>query len=143
MTEPTFGITITRDDNEARPVVVSDMSVVGLVGTAPAGDAAAFPLNTPVLVFSSDITTLAKLGATGTLRDQIALINAQLADFQVAAKVVVVRVAPGVDAAATMIMISDAVAAHVNRCFSIRANVKAAIATGTITTTAEIDAAFA
>ena len=45
--------------------------------------------------------------------------------------------------AATMIMISDAVAAHVNRCFSIRANVKAAIATGTITTTAEIDAAFA
>ncbi|UZE51130.1 DUF4376 domain-containing protein [Rhodopseudomonas sp. P2A-2r] len=45
--------------------------------------------------------------------------------------------------AATMIMISDAVAAHVNRCFSIRASVKAAIAAGTITTTAEIDAAFA
>ncbi|UZE51131.1 phage tail protein [Rhodopseudomonas sp. P2A-2r] len=102
MTEPTFGITITRDDNEARPVVVSDMSVVGLVGTAPAADAAAFPLDTPVLVYSSDITMLTKLGATGTLRDQIALINAQLADFQVAAKVVVVRVAPGVDAPATI-----------------------------------------
>jgi phage tail sheath protein FI len=101
MTEPTFGITITRDDNEARPVVVSDMSVVGLVGTAPAADADLFPLNTPVLMYSSDITMLAALGATGTLGDTISLINAQLGDFQVAAKVVVIRVEEGVDAAAT------------------------------------------
>lgn len=45
-------------------------------------------------------------------------------------------------AAATMIAISDAVEAHVNRCFAIRASVKAQIAAGTITTTAQIDTAF-
>lgn len=105
MTEPTFGITITRDDNEARPVVASDMSVVGLVGTATAADATAFPLDTPVLLYSSDTDALTKLGATGTLAEQITLINAQLADFQVAAKVVVVRVAEGANAAATMVNI--------------------------------------
>lgn len=44
--------------------------------------------------------------------------------------------------AATMIAISDAVAAHVNHCFAIRAQVKAQIAAGTITTTAQIDTAF-
>jgi phage tail sheath protein FI len=101
MTEPTFGITITRDDNEARPVVASDMSVVGLVGTAPAADADAFPYNTPVLVFSSDLTMLKALGATGSLAEEITLINAQLGDFQVAAKVVIVRVAEGETAAET------------------------------------------
>jgi phage tail sheath protein FI len=101
MTEPTFGITITRDDNEARPVVASDMSVVGLVAPAPLADATAFPLNTPVLMYSSDKTALTKLGA-GDLAEQITLINDQLADFQVAAKVVVVRVTEGADATATL-----------------------------------------
>ena len=40
MSDPTFGISITRIDNEPRPAVWSDMSVVGLIGTAPAADAA-------------------------------------------------------------------------------------------------------
>ncbi|MFO7805764.1 MAG: hypothetical protein R6V30_08875, partial [Paracoccaceae bacterium] len=35
MSDPTFGISITRIDNEPRPPVWSDMSVVGLIGTAP------------------------------------------------------------------------------------------------------------
>ena len=47
-----------------------------------------------------------------------------------------------VDAAA-MVLISDAVQAHVNAGFATFATVKAAIEAGTITTTAEIDAAFA
>lgn len=47
-----------------------------------------------------------------------------------------------VDAAA-IIAISNAVQAHVNACFATYASVKAAIDAGTITTTAEIDAAFA
>jgi hypothetical protein len=46
-----------------------------------------------------------------------------------------------VDAAA-MVVISDAVQAHVNAGFATFATVKAAIAADTITTTAEIDAAF-
>jgi len=32
MTEPTFGITFVRDDNEPRPAIESDLSVVGLIG---------------------------------------------------------------------------------------------------------------
>ena len=47
-----------------------------------------------------------------------------------------------VDAAA-MIVISNAVQAHVNASFAAFATVRAAIAAGNITTTAEIDAAFA
>ena len=45
--------------------------------------------------------------------------------------------------AAAIIAISDTVQAHVNACFTTYALVKADIDSGTITTTAEIDAAFA
>lgn len=102
MSDPTFGISITRIDNEPRPPVWSDMSVVGIIGTAPDADATAFPLDTPVFLYSDDATKLTALGASGTLRDAIVLLNAQLGEFQVAAKVVVVRVAEGADATATI-----------------------------------------
>jgi phage tail sheath protein FI len=95
MTEPVFGITFQRDDHEPRPVIGADMSVVGLVGTAPEADADDFPLNTPVLMSSSDPDMLIALGLAGTLPDALTAINAQLGAFQVAAKVVVVRVAEG------------------------------------------------
>lgn len=45
--------------------------------------------------------------------------------------------------AATILAISDAVLAHVDACFTTEADVLAAIDGGTITTTADIDAAFA
>lgn len=45
--------------------------------------------------------------------------------------------------ASAMVAISDAVQAHVNSGFATFASVKAQIGAGTITTTAEIDAAFA
>jgi hypothetical protein len=45
--------------------------------------------------------------------------------------------------AAAIVAISDAVSAHVQATFTTFATVKAAIAAGTITTPAEIDAAFA
>ncbi len=102
MSDPTFGISITRIDNEPRPAVYSDMSVVGIIGTAPDADALVFPLNTPVFLYSDDAAKLDALGDGGTLRDAVLLINAQLGEFQVAAKVVIVRVAEGVDAAATI-----------------------------------------
>jgi phage tail sheath protein FI len=102
MSDPTFGISITRIDNEPRPPVFSDMSVVGIVGTAPDADAEVFPADTPVFMYSDDATKLTALGASGTLRDAIILINSQLGEFQVAAKVVVVRVEDGVDTDATI-----------------------------------------
>ena len=111
MSEPTFGISIARIDNEPRPAVWSDMSVVGIVGTAPAANAETFPLNTPVFMYSDDAAMLTALGATGTLGDAITGINAQLGDFQVAAKCILVRVTEGLDATATMTnIIGDAAA---------------------------------
>ena len=95
MSDPTFGISITRIDNEPRPAVWSDMSVVGLIGTAPAADAAAFPADTPVFTYSDDAVKRMALGSSGTIPEALNLINAQLGEFQVAAKVVVLRVEEG------------------------------------------------
>lgn len=214
MSDPTFGISITRIDNEPRPPVWSDMSVVGLIGTAPGaqgamaaarsfgtgdsglvltaqtagasgnnislalvdpasddasisvavtnnaivvslatdaggeitstagdvntaidgdGDASTlvatslpsggagtgvvntvkatklaggiddpFPLDTPVFMYSDDQTKLGYLGEDGTILDALQMVNSQLGEFQVAAKVVVVRVAEGADVDATI-----------------------------------------
>lgn len=97
MTEAIFGMSITRVDTEPRPASKSDMSVVGFVGTAPDADAQAFPLNTPVLMNSDDAVKLLALGDTGSLAGQFDLINSQLGELQVAARVVVVRVDAGAD----------------------------------------------
>lgn len=102
MSDPSFGISITRIDSEPRPPVWSDMSVAGIIGTAPDADAAAYPIDTPVFLYSDDVAKLTALGARGTLRDAIALVNAQLGEFQAAAKVVVVRVDEGLDTNATI-----------------------------------------
>jgi phage tail sheath protein FI len=102
MSDPTFGISITRIDNEPRPAVFSDMSVVGIIGTAPEADADVFPLNEPIFMYSDDATKYAGLGGEGTIPEGIDLINAQLGEFQVAAKVVVVRIAAGVSTNATI-----------------------------------------
>lgn len=104
MTEPTFGIVFNRDDTDPRPVVPSDLSVIGLVLPSADADAAVFPLDTPVEFNSNDAVFLAKIGA-GPLAKAIAQINAQLSDFQVAARVVAVRVAEGVDIDATIVNI--------------------------------------
>jgi len=102
MTDPIFGISINRTDDQALPAVTADMAVVGLVGTAPGANAQTFPLDTPVLIFSDDATTMTALGTTGSLPDQITLINEQLGDFQVASRIVIVRVEEGADEAATI-----------------------------------------
>lgn len=101
MTEPTFGITFLRDDNEPRPAVGSDLSVVGIVAPSPLADADAFPLDTPVLVFSDQSAVTARLGA-GPIYDAFEAINQQLAELQIAAKIVVVRVDEGDNLAETI-----------------------------------------
>ncbi len=97
MPDPVFGFSINPETVEPRSVAGANMSVIGLVGTAPAADAK-FPLNTPVLMYSNDAAMLASLGATGSLPDAIEGINDQLGEFQVAAQIVVVRVAEGAGA---------------------------------------------
>lgn len=85
-----------EDDSGPRPVVTLDSATIGIVGTAPGADVDLFPLNTPVAILG-DETMAAKLGATGTLPDAIALIYAQ-----VLCRVVVVRVEEGADEEATI-----------------------------------------
>jgi phage tail sheath protein FI len=89
------GIAVTEIAASARTIATVATAVIGLVATAPAADAAVFPLNTPVRV-SVLAEAIAAAGATGTLRQALEGIAAQ-----VRAPVVVVRVAPGADAAAT------------------------------------------
>jgi len=92
MAELVMGIKHLRDGIEAQAVLGSDMSVVGLIGTAPGANVQKFPLNTPVLVRTNDSALRLALGTTGTIVDALAGISAQLGDGVGAAKVVVVRV---------------------------------------------------
>lgn len=92
---PTFGLQFIRQDDQSIPVVSSNMDVVGLIGPCNTANLSVFPYNTPVLVFSNDTATLANLydsngNTDGYIVDAINGINAQLADLQIAAQIVIV-----------------------------------------------------
>jgi hypothetical protein len=93
------GITVTEVTTGARVLVPVATAVIGLVATGPDADAAVFPLDRPALVLDL-AAAIGKAGATGTLRAALQAI----AD-QVDTPVVVVRVAPGADAAATNVKV--------------------------------------
>ena len=101
MTQPAYGIVINQQDNDPRAAQPSDLSIIGLIGPSDDADAGAFPLNTCVAMDSFDTTMLAKLG-TGDLYAAMTTIDAQLADLQTSARVVVVRVAKGLTIDATI-----------------------------------------
>lgn len=85
------GVETVTVDRGPRPVQTVRSAVIGLIGTAPAADAEAFPLDEPVLITSRG--QAAKIGATGTLPKAIEGIFDQIGAF-----VVVVRVAEGAGA---------------------------------------------
>lgn len=91
------GIKHQRDGIEPQGVIGSDMSTVGIVGTAPGADIAAFPLNTAVVVNTNDTALRASLGATGTIVDALIGVSAQVGGDVGAARTVVVRVTDDVD----------------------------------------------
>jgi len=95
MADPTFGISIRRVDEGARPVMAADLSTIGIVGPAPLADPTAYPLDTPVFVNSNDTTKTKKLGEAGYLSDAVRGINDQLGETQFAARIVIVRTAEG------------------------------------------------
>ena len=99
MGRPVFGLEFFRVDDQPQPVVGANMDVVGIVGPCDTADADTFPLNTPVLVYSNDLTKLADLydgeHSDGYIADAINGINAQLADYEIAAQCVIVRTAYG------------------------------------------------
>lgn len=90
------GVETTEFDAGLRPIALADSSVIGLIGTAPDADVLAFPGGVPVLI-SGSRTEAGKLGATGTLP---AALNGIF--DQAGARVVVIRMDEGVDAAATL-----------------------------------------
>lgn len=89
------GVRVVEITEGTRPIRTIATAIIGLVATAPDADAAAFPLNTPVLV--TDVyAALAKAGTAGTLAKTLNAISQQARPI-----IVVVRVEPGADAAAT------------------------------------------
>lgn len=94
------GVEVVEIDGGSRPIEAVKSSVIGIVGTAPDADAAAFPLNTPVLVAGSRIEA-AKLDTEGNAAGTLP--NAMDGIFdQIGAAVVVVRIEAGADEAATL-----------------------------------------
>ena len=76
-------------------------------GPASTADEEAFPLNTPVYMYSNDLVMLAKLGDgtgyfDGYIADAINGINNQLNDYQIAAQLVIVRTEYGTNADANL-----------------------------------------
>lgn len=89
------GVRVVEINSGTRPIRTISTAVIGLVATAADADAAAFPLDTPVLI--TDLrSAIGKAGAAGTLSKSLGAIL-----DQTNAVVVVVRVAPGADEAET------------------------------------------
>jgi phage tail sheath protein FI len=107
MARPTFGLEFFRVNDQPQPVIGANLDVVGIVGPCDTADTQFFPVNTPVLIYSNDTESLAKLGDgsgyfDGYIADAINGINAQLADFQIAAQIVIVRTEYGTHADANL-----------------------------------------
>jgi phage tail sheath protein FI len=89
------GVEVIQIDDGIRPISTAKSSVIGIVGTAPDADAAAFPLDTPVLVEGPRKAAL--LGEGGTLKHAYQALYAQGASVAV-----FIRVSEGADDAATL-----------------------------------------
>lgn len=102
------GVEVQFLDSDIYPISVRRTSVIGLIGTAEEANTADFPLNTPVLINSR--AGFARIGSTGTLPDALNQIYAEAG-----AVCVVIRVAEGVDDAATIANIKGGVDGNGNR----------------------------
>lgn len=109
------GVEIVEITSGARPVRTVKSSVIGVVGTAESADAAAFPLNTPVLI-AGNMTEAAKLGTDGTLLKMVKAIF-----DHIGAMVVVIRIAEGADDAETITNIIGEVVAETGAYTGIQA----------------------
>lgn len=89
------GVRVVELTDGRRPIRTIETAVIGFVATASDADAAAFPLDTPVLV-TDVLAAIAKAGTNGTLAKTLDAISDHGSPV-----CVVVRVAAGADEAAT------------------------------------------
>jgi phage tail sheath protein FI len=95
------GVEIVEIDTGPRPIRTARSSVVGIVGTAPNADPAAFPINTPVLV-AGNRTLAAKLDTVNDGVDPGTLPADLDGNFDhIGAVVAVIRVEEGIDTTTT------------------------------------------
>lgn len=94
------GVEVIQIDDGKRPITTVRSSVIGLIGTAPDADAAAFPLNTPVLIAGNRLEA-AKLDTAGDGEGTLPGAIDAIFD-QAGAVVIVVRVEQGADDQETM-----------------------------------------
>lgn len=98
------GVEVVQIDDGLRPIRTVKSSIIGLIGTAMAADAAKFPLDTPVLITGPRAAL--DLGLTGSLKDAYEAVYSQGVNVAV-----VIRVEEGADAAATLAnVVGDATA---------------------------------
>ncbi len=95
------GVEIVEVDSGPRPIQAVRSSVIGLIGTAPDADAAAFPLNTPILIAGSRVEA-AKLDTVGAKEGTLPQAIDDIFDQGVGALIVVVRVEEEASEAATV-----------------------------------------
>ncbi len=102
MSDPTFGLSITRVDNEPRPAILTDMSIVGLVYTAPDADPAAFPLTASCSSILMTWPCWRRWARRAPARLLLSLSISSLASFR-PATIVGVRVEEGADVTETIV----------------------------------------
>ena len=90
------GIQHIRDGLEPQSALSQNMSVIGIIGTAPNRNAATIPLNEPLQI-NTNSPLRADLGGDGTIEDALAGISVQLQGGITAAQCIVVVVEDDVD----------------------------------------------
>jgi phage tail sheath protein FI len=95
VTEKFHGTRVFKGAQQARPIQTEDYSTIGALVVAPAADAAAFPLNTPVTVFTTDTPKRLLLGAGGNVDAVWDAIDDQANEEFAGAELTIVRVAEG------------------------------------------------
>jgi uncharacterized protein len=102
LAERFHGARVFAGPQKARPIATEDYSTIGAMVVAPNADAVKYPLNTAVTVFTADSVARAALGTGGNTDAVWDAIDDQANETFGSAELQIVRVAPGVDTAATM-----------------------------------------
>lgn len=100
MPQPVFGYSQSRPQNEPVPVLGADFSKSLIIETSEDANAVTYPLDEPVRISTSNPDAIANLG-TGLILDAVKGISGQLTGINRGADVTIMRVAEGVDVAAT------------------------------------------